>query len=98
MSPFLFIRSRGRKLSFLELDIDQAEHIRATAVVVGLWWLIFSLPFFIFHKDKKPAIKFSGAHIVSGLNRFLSTIRNIKALPACDDFFFWLECSMRMVC
>ena len=66
------------KLSFLGLDIDQAEHIRATAVVVGLWWLIFSLPFFIFHKDKKHAIKFSGAHIVSGLNRFLSTIRNIK--------------------
>ena len=66
------------KLPFLRLDIDQAEHIRATAVVVGLWWFIFGLPFFISHKDEKPTANFSGIHIVRGLNRFLSTVRNIK--------------------
>ena len=37
-----------RNFSFLRLDIDQSEHIRATTIVVGLWWFIFSLPFFIF--------------------------------------------------
>ena len=66
------------KLPFLRLDIDQAEHIRATAIAVGLWWFIFGLPFFISHKDEKPTANFSGIHIVKGLNRFLSTVRNIK--------------------
>lgn len=36
-----------RNFSFLRLDIERSEHIRATTIVVGLWWFIFSLPFLI---------------------------------------------------
>ena len=64
--------------SFLKLDIDQSEHIRATTIVVGLWWLIFSLPFFIFFKEGKGAAHFSSRHILKGLNRLFTTIKNIK--------------------
>ena len=64
--------------SFLRLDIDQSEHIRATTIVVGLWWLIFSLPFFIFFKEGKGAAHFSSRHILKGLNRLFTTIKNIK--------------------
>ncbi|MEC8235235.1 MAG: MFS transporter [Pseudomonadota bacterium] len=64
--------------SFLRLDINQSEHIRATTIVVGLWWLIFSLPFFIFFKEGKGAAHFSSRHILKGLNRLFTTIKNIK--------------------
>ncbi|MEE3008195.1 MAG: MFS transporter [Pseudomonadota bacterium] len=67
-----------RNFSFLRLDIDQSEHIRATTIVVGLWWFIFSLPFFIFFKDGKEAAHFSSRHILEGLKRLFTTIKNIK--------------------
>ena len=67
-----------RNFSFLRLDIDQSEHIRATTIVVGLWWFIFSLPFFIFFKEGKEAAHFSSRHILEGLNRLFTTIKNIK--------------------
>lgn len=67
-----------RNISFFRLDIDRSEHIRATAIVVGLWWLIFSLPFFIFYKEGKQAAPFSSASIPEGFTRLLNTIKNIK--------------------
>mgnify|MGYP001161324058 FL=1 len=67
-----------RNFSFLRLDIDRSEHIRATTIVVGLWWFIFSLPFFIFFKEEKRAARFSGNHILKGLIRLFTTIKNIK--------------------
>ena len=67
-----------RNFSFLRLDIDQSEHIRATTIVVGLWWFIFSLPFFIFFKEGKETVHFSSRHILEGLNRLFTTIKNIK--------------------
>ena len=67
-----------RNFSFLRLDIDQSEHIRATTIVVGLWWFIFSLPFFIFFKEGKEAAHFSSRHILEGLKRLFTTIKNIK--------------------
>ena len=67
-----------RNFSFLRLDIDQSEHIRATTIVVGFWWFIFSLPFFIFFKEGKETVHFSSRHILEGLNRLFTTIKNIK--------------------
>ena len=67
-----------RNFSFLRLDINQSEHIRATTIVVGLWWFIFSLPFFIFFKEGKEAAHFSSRHILEGLKRLFTTIKNIK--------------------
>ena len=69
------------KLPFLRLDINQAEHIRATAVVVGLWWFIFGLPFFIFHKDEKPTAKFSGIHIVYNYDKWPINIDKSYTFP-----------------
>ena len=67
-----------RNFSFLRLDIDQSEHIRATTIVVGLWWFIFSLPFFIVFNEGKGAAHFSSRQILKGLNRLFTTIKNIK--------------------
>lgn len=38
--------------SLLQLDRDSAEHVRATFVLVALWYLVFSLPAFIFVPDR----------------------------------------------
>ncbi|GIR52991.1 MAG: hypothetical protein CM15mP62_04620 [Rhodospirillaceae bacterium] len=81
--------------SFLRLDINQSEHIRATTIVVGLWWLIFSLPFFIFFKEGKGAAHFSSRHILKGLNRLFTTIKNIKHYRPIM-LFLLAECFMQM--
>ena len=38
--------------SFLGLDRDQAEHIRATFLLVAIWYLVFALPLFFLTPDQ----------------------------------------------
>ncbi|WP_372985610.1 MFS transporter [Marinobacter sp.] len=40
--------------NLFSLDRDQAEHVRATFVLVAVWYLVFSLPAFIFTPDRPP--------------------------------------------
>ena len=42
---------------FLNLDKEKFEHIRIIGPFIGLWFLIFSIPSFIFIKEKKITIK-----------------------------------------
>lgn len=36
----------------LEMPRDEAEHIRACVIIVAIWYLLFSLPFFLFIKER----------------------------------------------
>ena len=38
--------------TLFNLDRDQAEHVRATFVVVAVWYLVFALPAFVFVPDR----------------------------------------------
>ena len=49
-----FVQSEQPLLGF---STDNGEHIRATNLLVSLWFLVFSLPFFIWVKDKKKKDK-----------------------------------------
>ncbi|MGF2733714.1 MFS transporter [Marinobacter sp. DUT-1] len=40
--------------NLFNLDRDQAEHVRATFVLVAVWYLVFALPAFIFTPDRPP--------------------------------------------
>ncbi|MBW0147167.1 MFS transporter [Marinobacter arenosus] len=40
--------------NLFNLDRDQAEHVRATFVLVAVWYLIFALPAFFFIPDRPP--------------------------------------------
>ncbi|MBW7470803.1 MFS transporter [Marinobacter sp. F4218] len=40
--------------NLFNLDRDQAEHVRATFVLVAVWYLVFALPAFFFIPDRPP--------------------------------------------
>jgi MFS transporter, UMF1 family len=44
----------------------------------GAWWLIFSLPAFIFLKEFEPQVVPRGSVIVAGFSRVAETLRNIR--------------------
>jgi len=54
---FFFIQPN---IPILNLDKATHEHIRATNIMVAIWFAIFSIPTFIYvHQDKKPGKKIS---------------------------------------
>ena len=51
---FLFVNPA---VSIFNLDKEKFEHIRIIGPFIGLWFLIFSIPSFIFIKEKKTKVK-----------------------------------------
>ena len=51
---FLFVNPSE---SILDLDKEKFEHIRIIGPFIGLWFLIFSIPSFIFIKEKKIKVR-----------------------------------------
>lgn len=60
------------------LDRDAAEHVRATFVLVAIWYLVFSLPAFIFTPDRPP----TGLNMVqatrAGLAQLKESIAHVR--------------------
>jgi UMF1 family MFS transporter len=54
-------------------------HVRATMVVVAIWFAVFSLPFFLWVKDTRPARSTSAALIVrDAAQQLANTFREIR--------------------
>ena len=51
---FLFVNP---DIPIFDLDKEKFEHIRIIGPFIGLWFLIFSIPSFIFIKEKKTKVK-----------------------------------------
>lgn len=69
------------------LDREQAEHVRATFVLVAAWFLVFSLPLFLFTPDR-PAGRLSRRESAArGLRQLAATIRNIRQYRHLVRFF-----------
>ena len=62
------------------LDHASSEHIRATSILVALWFLIFSIPMLIFTKDKKSTNTSIYTAVNEGLSSLFKTIRNFSSL------------------
>jgi len=61
-----------------DLDKAAAEHIRATFLLVAVWYLVFSLPLFLFTKDRpRTQLNISQA-VKSGWQQLKASINNIK--------------------
>jgi len=58
---------------------DEAAHIRATAVVVAVWFLVFSLPLFLFTRDKPPTGLGIRQAVGKGLATLLATLRAVRS-------------------
>ncbi len=63
------------------LDTDQSEHIRATALVVAVWFVVFSLPLALFTQDRRAGGLPLGPAVVSGLGETWRTLRDAVRQP-----------------
>jgi UMF1 family MFS transporter len=74
---FGFVQAEGPILG-LELDRDQAEHVRATFVLVAVWYLAFSLPLFLLTPDQPSGGLGFGAAVRAGLQQLRESIRHAR--------------------
>ncbi|TXI39845.1 MAG: MFS transporter [Nitrosomonas sp.] len=59
-------------------DADPSVHIRACFVLVAIWLLVFSLPFFLFTPEAPIAYKSIGNAIRDGLKQLSTTLTHIR--------------------
>jgi MFS transporter, UMF1 family len=57
---------------------EEAEHVRVSVLVVAAWWVVFSIPLFLFTPDK-PATGVSLREAIrDGIAALIHTLRNIR--------------------
>ena len=59
------------------LDKGTAEHVRATALLVAVWFAVFSLPLFLFTPDAKSSGVAPAQALRRGLRTLLATLKGI---------------------
>ena len=71
---------------------DKAEAIKASFVLVALWWAIFSLPIFFFVEEKRENSKSSKETFLIGYARLKKTLKKIVSLKGLFLFLaaYWL--------
>lgn len=60
------------------LDIDSAEHVRATMLLVAVWFGIFSVPIFLYTPDPGRAKHPIGKAVHLGIGELVDTFRNVR--------------------
>jgi MFS transporter, UMF1 family len=63
----------------LGLDKAAAEHVRIVGPFVAIWFLVFSLPFFLLTPDRPPTGLSAGAAVRMGLRQLSHTLANLRA-------------------
>jgi len=62
------------------LDRAQAEHVRAVAPLVALWFAVFAIPIFLFTPDRRSGLPL-GRAIREGIVEAATTVRHIGRYP-----------------
>ena len=70
-----FIEADG---TIFNLDRDAAEHLRATFVLVAVWYLVFALPAFFFIPDRPSTGLSLGAATRAGLAQLKQSIAHVR--------------------
>ncbi|WP_226609312.1 MFS transporter [Marinobacter nauticus] len=70
-----FIEADG---TIFNLDRDAAEHVRATFVLVAVWYLVFALPAFFFIPDRPSTGLGLGAATRAGLAQLKQSIAHVR--------------------
>jgi UMF1 family MFS transporter len=68
------------------LDKQSGEHIRATNILVGIWFFVFSLPFFIIVKEGEPVRSSPKKMIVEAYKKLYSTFKDIGKYQMAKKF------------
>jgi len=73
-------------IPIFNLDKSTHEHIRATNIMVAIWFAIFSIPTFIFiDQEKRPKQKIKPI-IIESINQVRNTFRNIRQYKEMTKF------------
>jgi MFS transporter, UMF1 family len=64
--------------TWMNLDRQSAEHVRATFPFVSGWYLFFSLPLFVFTPDAKRRGKLSSDVLRAGLKQLRDSFRKVR--------------------
>jgi MFS transporter, UMF1 family len=67
-------------LQIIQIDLNNPRYVSIGLAVSGLWWLIFSLPAFIYLREFPPVAtgERSGSLLLEGFRRIAHTFRNIR--------------------
>ncbi len=63
---------------WIPLDTSEAEPVRATFILVAVWFAVFSLPLFIFTPNSPPSQKKFTTAALDGISQLKSTFREIR--------------------
>jgi UMF1 family MFS transporter len=66
------------EIPWFGLDKEAAEHVRAAAVLVAVWYAVFSIPLFLFTPDKVGGGGSFLPTIKNGLNELRTTLRQVR--------------------
>ena len=73
-------------IPIFNLDKSTHEHIRATNIMVAIWFAIFSIPTFLFvDQEKRPKQKIKPM-IIESINQVRNTFRNIRQYKEMTKF------------
>jgi len=60
------------------LDKGSAEHVRATALLVAVWFAVFALPLFLFVKEPESSGIPAALAVRQGLKQLATSLRNVR--------------------
>jgi UMF1 family MFS transporter len=72
---FVFVQANPAPFG---LDKSQAEHVRATALLVAGWFALFSLPLFIFVKEPESSGIPAAMAVRQGIKQLVTSLRNAR--------------------
>ena len=85
LSLLVFVDPDADFFSFL--NRGEEEHIRATFLLAGLWYTLFSLPLFLFTPESKGTGKSAKRAIIDGFTQIKASIHILKRYPHIFRFF-----------
>ncbi|MDT8449445.1 MAG: MFS transporter, partial [Wenzhouxiangellaceae bacterium] len=77
LALFGFVQTEGPILG-IAVDRGQAEHVRATFVLVAVWYLVFALPLFLFTSDRPSNELGLDEAVRSGLRQLGRSVKNAR--------------------
>ncbi len=72
---FVFVQPETKPFG---LDAARFEHVRATGPLVGVWFALFSVPFFLWVHDTRPPAADGGPLLRGTVQRLATTFREIR--------------------
>jgi len=77
LALFGFVQTEGPILG-IDVDREQAEHVRATFALVAVWYLVFALPIFMYTPDQPSRGLRVGEAVRSGLRQLGASVKNAR--------------------